>query len=277
LPESALPEPAEFESVSADPIADGAASSDPDPSGHVSEVAQDLQQILLGAAGVEEFLGEVAQRAARTVTGVLACGVTVQATPRSRPLGATSDEFARRMDEIQYDVDDGPCLTCLREGAVVVVADVATDARWPAFSRRGRAEGARSSLSVPLRLQGRAIGALNLYSREPQALSEEDLARASRFADQAAGAVAIALRLADREEHSRHLEAALTSRSTIDQALGILMGQRRITANQAFDVLRRLSQRANVKLRDIAAALIADVTADGPRPDPQSGRGLSQP
>lgn len=246
----------------------------PGTGAHPPEVVHDLQQILLGASGIEEFLGEVALRAARTVTGVHACGVSVQATPRSRMLGATSDDFARRMDEIQYDVDDGPCLTSMREGTTVLVADVAADRRWPAFSKRGRVEGAGSSLSVPLRLQGPAIGALNLYARAPQALSDEDTTRASRFADQAAGAVALAIRLADREERNQHLEAALDSRSTIDQALGILMGQRRISASDAFDVLRRRSQRENVKLRDIAMTLIADVTGEehragsgGPHPD----------
>lgn len=267
MPESAVPEP----SASVDPDYEVPDPFEADPGVRPSAVAQDLQQVLLGASGIEEFLGEVASRAARTVTGVLACGVTVQATPGSRMLGATSDEFARRMDEIQYQVDDGPCLTALREDVTVVVADIAADRRWPDFSRRGRAAGAGSSLSVPLRLQGRAIGALNLYAREPQALSDEDRERAGRFADQAAGAVALAIRLADREERSRHLEVALTSRSTIDQALGILMGQRRIPSTEAFDVLRRWSQRENVKLRDIAAGLIAEVT----RADPQGNPGPS--
>lgn len=271
MPESAVPESSASGSVDPDYDVPDPFETDPGRGVRPSAVAQDLQQVLLGASGIEEFLGEVASRAARTVTSVLACGVTVQATPGSRMLGATSDEFARRMDEIQYEVDDGPCLTALREDVTVVVADIAADRRWPDFSARGRAAGAGSSLSVPLRLQGRAIGALNLYAREPRALSDEDRERAGRFADQAAGAVALAIRLADREERSRHLEVALTSRSTIDQALGILMGQRRIAATEAFDILRRRSQRENVKLRDIAAGLIAEVT----RAEPQASGGPS--
>ena len=243
---------------------DGAGSIEADDAG------RDLQHMLLDASGLENFLGEVAQRAAQTVIGSLACGVTVRAAPSARMIGATSDDFARRMDEIQYDVDDGPCLTCLRDGEIVTVEDIANDRRWPAFSERGRIEGAGSSLSVPMRLRGRPIGALNLYSAEPHALDDGDRARARRFADQAAGAVALAIRLDDGEERSRHLEVALQSRSVIDQALGILMGQRRITSEEAFDVLRRLSQRANVKLRDVAAALIADVTGEATS-DPDAG------
>lgn len=70
--------------------------------------------------------------------------------------------------------------------------------------------------------------------------------------------------LAAREERGRHLESALSSRTTIDQALGVLMGQRRITAAQAFDVLRRRSQQTDTKLRDVAATVIADATRDRP-------------
>jgi AmiR/NasT family two-component response regulator len=72
--------------------------------------------------------------------------------------------------------------------------------------------------------------------------------------------VALALRLAEREERERNLEAALSSRSVIDQAMGVLMAQARISADEAFDVLRRRSQTANVKLRDLAATVIAEAT-----------------
>lgn len=236
------------------------------------ELARDLHEMLLRAAGVEEFLAEVAQRAAETVNSVLSCGLTVQPTPQSRRIGASSSDFARRMDEIQYALDDGPCLTAMREGTVVVVENIKEDQRWPAFSRRGRAEGAGAVLAVPLRVQGGSIGALNLYAVEPCAFDEDDHARARRFAEHAAGAVALAIRLAEREEHNRNLEAALSSRTTIDQALGILMGQRRINAVDAFDILRRLSQRSNVKLRDVAAALIADVARDPSPEEPPSER-----
>ncbi|MFC4947985.1 GAF domain-containing protein [Pseudonocardia sp. GCM10023141] len=127
-----------------------------------ANVTVELQSLLLGTDGVEVFLAEVARWAAGTVEHAQSCGVTVQATPTSRMLGATTDEFARRMDAVQYDVDDGPCLHCLRAGHPVLVEDIASDRRWVAFARRGRREGAAASLSVPLMVQGRAVGALNL-------------------------------------------------------------------------------------------------------------------
>jgi GAF domain-containing protein len=231
--------------------------SDPQQPG---SLAIELQSLLLAADGIESFLHEVARRAAGTVERAQSCGVTVQATPTSRMLGATTDEFAQRMDDVQYATDDGPCLTCLREGVPVLVADIRSERRWPAFVRRGTQEGADTSLSVPLSVAERTVGALNLYSRAANALTEADRARAAHFAAQAAGAVALALRLAEREEREHHLETALRSRSVIDQAMGVLIGQAGITADEAFDVLRLRSQSLNVTLRDVAADVIAEAT-----------------
>jgi GAF domain-containing protein len=227
---------------------------------HPRDVAIELQALLLGADGIESFLAEVAGRAAGAVDRAQSCGVTVQASPTTRMLGATTDEFAQRMDEVQYALDDGPCLTCLREGEPVLIPDIRAERRWPAFVRRGAQEGAGASMSVPLIVDERTVGALNLYSRVAHGLTDDDRSRAAQLAAQAAGAVALALLLAEREERERHLETALRSRSVIDQAMGVLMGQARISADEAFEVLRRRSQSANVKLRDLAAALIAEAT-----------------
>ncbi|MBW0103962.1 GAF domain-containing protein, partial [Pseudonocardia sp. KRD291] len=113
-------------------------------------MAAELVALLWGADRLDEFLTEIAREAAGTVADAISCGITVQSPAWPRLLAATSDEFARQMDEIQYSVDDGPCLTCLREGEIVEVTDIAADQRWPAFRRRGRQQGAGASLSIPL-------------------------------------------------------------------------------------------------------------------------------
>jgi GAF domain-containing protein len=120
------------------------------------------------------------------------------------------------------------------------------------------------SLSVPIVARQQSIGALNLYAHSRGAMTPPDRDRARQFADQAAGAVALAVRLNEREEHARHLETALQSRSPIDQGIGIVMGRARISADQAFDVLRVRSQQRNLKLREVAAQIIAEVS--GPPP-----------
>lgn len=225
-------------------------------------VAADLLAVLFGSDRVESFLVEVARSAAGLVGAALSCGLTVQATPRSRTLGAASDRLAERMDAIQYDVGDGPCLTALRTTSPVLVEDIGTDPRWPVFSRRGRREGAATSLSVPLLVRERAVGALNLYGRRVGAITPADRSRAQQFADQAAGAVALAARLAEAEDTAQHLSTALRSRSTIDQAIGAVMSQARISAEAAFELLRSRSQHTNTKLRDVAAAMLSEITGN---------------
>jgi AmiR/NasT family two-component response regulator len=111
---------------------------------------------------------------------------------------------------------------------------------------------------MPLSVAERTAGALNLYSRAANTLTEANRAGAAHFAAQAAGAVALALQLAELEERERHLETALRSRSVIDQAMGVLIGQAGIAADEAFEVLRLRSQCLNVKLRDVAAEVIAE-------------------
>lgn len=230
----------------------------------LGDVAVVLQRLLLSAEGVEEFLDALARQAADVIPGAIACGITVAATPRTRPLAATSDEFAQRIGTIQSEVADGPSSTCLRYGLVVALEDVGADIRWPAFSRRAREEGLGASLSIPILVYDVAVGVLNLYSPALYALRESDSQRARRFADQAAGAVALAQRLSERGEQTRNLENALMSRSIIDQAIGIVMAQARISAPEAFAVLKGRSQNNNTKLRDVAAALVIQTSEPNP-------------
>src|ERR1700709_613999 len=95
------------------------------------EDATMLVEKLSNADRVEDFLAELALLAVGGVDAALSCGPSIRGIPTSRVLAAASDEFARQMDDIQYQLDDGPCLTALRENVIVEVADIATDARWP--------------------------------------------------------------------------------------------------------------------------------------------------
>jgi GAF domain-containing protein len=142
----------------------------------------------------------------------------------------------------------------------VRIADLRADDRWPQFRTNGIAEGIASSVSVPMLVGTKVVGAVNLYSRRRHGLGEHDLDRAGRLADHAAGAVALALRLAERENETRNLAIALESRSVIDQAMGILMVRAHVHPERAFEILRKRSQDSNIKLRDVAAGVVAEFT-----------------
>ena len=129
------------------------------------------------------------------------------------------------------------------------------------------------SLSVPVSHGAQVLAALNLYSRAPRSFTPVERDRARGFADRAAGGVAIALKLARRAELTDDLQAALAGRAIIDQALGIIMGQRRCSADEAFAVLREVSQTGNIKLREVAARLITVTTGQPPRTEPPLQQG----
>ena len=145
-----------------------------------------------------------------------------------------------------YSHDEGPCLHSLATGQVVVVDDLASDDRWGGYQMPALGHGVRSSLSLPLHTDAEVIGALNIYATQPRTFGPPEQLVAGRFADEASRALTLAVRIVERTEMSEHLRNALTSRAVIDQALGIIMGQNRCTADEAFEVLRTTSQNRNI-------------------------------
>ncbi|HEY0816621.1 MAG TPA: GAF and ANTAR domain-containing protein [Pseudonocardia sp.] len=223
----------------------------------------ELQQLLLATDGIDDFLQQLAHLAAAMLPGELSCGITVRRDRRPITV-ASSDERASQVDEIQYSHDRGPCLTSLANGQVVRIEDLAADDRWPDYQTPALAHGVRSSLSQPLHAEQKVIGALNLYATRPRAFGPREETVAAGFADEASRALTLAVRLAERAEMSQNLQNALESRAVIDQALGIIMSQNRCTADEAFEILRATSQNRNVKLRDIAVALVVAVSGQSP-------------
>jgi GAF domain-containing protein len=226
----------------------------------------EMQALLLGTETIQEFLTELAGLAILTVGEGLSCGITLQ--PNGHPLTvASTDALATQVDEVQYGLDQGPCLHALRTGVLVSIQDLADDQRWAAYAATALQHGIRSSLSLPLSSGSNTRGAFNLYSREAGSFGQATH-RAERFAQNASGALSIAVRLADHIALTDQLRDSLASRSVIDQAIGVLMGQRRITAADAFAILRTTSQNRNIKLRAFAAQIVEGAGAQPPQPPP---------
>jgi GAF domain-containing protein len=186
----------------------------------------------------------------------LLCGITLLRHKKAATVASSSDR-AQRVDEIQYDYDDGPCLTAARRGELVHVADVHEDARWPEYRPRVVEEGIRSILGVPIPIDSGDSAALNLYSNESDRFDEEAIESARQYARQASRALSLAIRLARHRDAEANLEAALDSRTTVALAIGIMMGQNRCSQEEAFDLLRSAASSRNIKLRDLAAGLVA--------------------
>lgn len=226
-----------------------------------------LQELLLRTQTLRDFLDELVVAAARSTAHH--CGITVRGTNGGEDYtAASSNELVRRLDEAQYSEGQGPCLQSLETGLPVITTDLRTETRWGPYPAQALQLGAFSSLSYPLIAREVSIGALNLYSTEPVVPGVELQTQAAGLAGQMGGALALALRLAERDELISTLRVALRSRSGIDQAIGILMAQQRCDAPTAFDLLRSASQSRNVKLRDVAAQIVEGLSPNqsGSRP-----------
>lgn len=239
-----------------------------DPPAVIRHPASELQELLLATDDVEQFLRHLVTIAVTSLDSDVSAGVTL-ARDGNPATVASSDQVAAQYDEVQYGHDTGPCLTAMRTGDIVLVDDLAGDDRFGSYRGQALALGLRSSLSLPLKGGDHAVGALNLYSGHPHTFAEAEQAAAASFADEASRTLTLALRLAHHVEVTEQLRAALTSRTAIDQAIGIIMGQNRCDADAAFAVLRTASQNRNIKLRVIAAEIITAVSRKPPTNVPE--------
>jgi GAF domain-containing protein len=223
----------------------------------VDELLRALSRVVLAERSLDEVLGEITDIARQNIPGTESSSITLIRGDRAFT-AAHSGEMSLAADELQYAEGYGPCLDAGRGNVVLRVDDMRAETRWPDYAAKVVGEGVRSSLSVPLPFQGTSIGALNNYSTEPRSFATPgSLAAALEVAEVIAVAVLNADAHAQLGDQARHLRVAMDSRAVIEQAKGVLMAQRHIDSDQAFEVLRAASQRYNRKLRDIAQGIVA--------------------
>lgn len=185
----------------------------------------------------------------------LECSITlVEAEEATTPV--FTGQVALDLDETQYAIGYGPCLAAAEVGQLVAIPDVQSETRWPQFTRDAVAKGIGSTLSVPLPVQGRVIGALNMYASKPEAFDGTAVKLTKDFGAYAAVAITNTSLYLSASQLAEQMTAALASRAGIEQAKGMLMAQRKCSADEAFDLLVKLSQQTNRKLHAVAAALV---------------------
>ena len=174
----------------------------------LAEIFAEAARELRAARTVDETLQKIVDLAVATVEGCDHAGITL-VRGRKITTPAASNDVPPRVDAIQYEADQGPCLDAIREREVFRTDDLAAEERWPAFARRAATEtGVRSMVSFRLFADDDTMGALNLYSKRPGAFGEETEAIGAVFATHAA----VALHAAQAEEH---LGEAVASRDVI--------------------------------------------------------------
>ncbi|MDP9219910.1 MAG: GAF and ANTAR domain-containing protein [Actinomycetota bacterium] len=221
----------------------------------LSETFAGVARELLAEDDVHQTLERAVELAVDTIDGCDYAGVSL-VRGREIESPAQTDELVTVGDRLQVELGEGPCLSAIREQQTVQVDDLAKDGRWPVWGPRVSGElGVSSLLAFQLYNAKDVLGALNLYSKQPYAFDDEARAVGLVFASHAA----VALTGAQVEEN---LKRAVHSRNLIGQAQGILMERYGLSADKAFELLRRVSQNENVKLRDVAARLASSSTLE---------------
>lgn len=223
----------------------GTAGQAPEPglARDLSELARELQ----AEPSMRALLQHIVEAAVDEIDPAEHAGISEIDGKRVHTRAATAP-LVRRIDDLQYRVEDGPCLTSLRTEHTVRTDDLLHEIRWPLFAAAAAQHGVRSMLSVQLFVEDDNLGALNLYATAPNAFDRHHESTAMMLAAHAA----IAMK---GSKVQTQLRTALQTRDVIGQAKGILMERFKINHGEAFDLLVAASQHTHRKLTDIADEL----------------------
>ena len=219
----------------------------------VTTLFAELGEELRSTEGKSAFAA-VTRTAVRRVEGATAGSITTLRSGRFETVGAT-DERAARADAIQYELGSGPCLDALLEDNLYRPNDLRADQRWPEYGARlAEQVGFVSMLSYRLHTELAAselIAGLNLYADRPSAFDATAVEVGLLLATHGSLAIAAAF----NRERADNLERALRTSRDIGVAMGVLMTQHKITRDQAFNLLRIVSQNSNRKLHEVAVVV----------------------
>jgi hypothetical protein len=168
---------------------------------------------------------------------------------------ASSDRRAAELEQIQYE-HDGPTMLAAGSHSPVQIDDLDGEDPWPAYRLCAATAGVRSALYVPRVVDDQQTVVLAVYSPRANAFGPDERRSADRYAEEADRSVALAVRLSQSERSAWNLELALESRSTIAQAVGVIMAGNRCDEDSAFAILKGASQNRNIKLRDVAKQIV---------------------
>ena len=250
-----------------DPLPQAADASAPPPDDPAPPPPVDLTSALTQMAGlvlsretVDTALELVTSLAAATTAGTLGAAVTV-VDEHGKRSKAASNAAAKEADALQYEFDQGPCLTAWRTQAVVRIDDTATDARWPRWNEAAVGLGVRSVLSAPLLMGEESIGAMKVYCERPHNYGPHDEHVMRLLAAQAAILLANAQSLREARRLSRQLTQALAGRDAVAQATGVLLARGATSPQDAFASLAAAARRTERPVHDVARALVNAVAA----------------
>jgi GAF domain-containing protein len=204
-----------------------------------------------GPRSLEESLDAIVEAARSTVPGFDHVGVSLTHGDGRIETMAGTDQLVWELDDLQYRLRQGPCVSAIESEPVVLVEHARHEQRWPQYIPEAVGMGLRAQLGIRLYTDSAGtLGGLNLYSTENEVVDSSAVEIAELFATHAAIALGRA-----QQEHG--LNEALMTRKLIGQAIGIIMERYGIDDDRAFHFLIRASNTSNTKLRALAEEVVA--------------------
>jgi GAF domain-containing protein len=224
----------------------------------LTRVLMQMSGNLFSEETIQDSLDRICLLMKEAVVGTAGAAVTVVRDDQKFTAALSDEDPVRRADELQYELDEGPCLSAWRDRRPYRIHSMAGEKRWPRWAPAAAGMGIASCVSAPLLIRDHALGAIKVYSRQTNQYAERDERVLQMFADQAAIALSNVFEFADAKNTIAQLKEAIETRDSIGMAKGILMAQEGIDAERAFDMLRVASQIESVKLRDVAQRLVEE-------------------
>jgi hypothetical protein len=211
-----------------------------------------LAEIIYQGSDATQMYAAICVAATLTVRGCDHASLLVLDKDRYVTVGA-SDALARKIDQMELEVGDGPCLDAIEEETPQIDTDLTTPSHWPTLAARLVEETpVRGAMGFRLLVNKRKGAALNLFSDTPNLFDHESAGRAAVLASFAS----VAINAVAKGDDASSLRRGLLSNREIGKAVGMLMLLHEMTEDQAFDLLRRHSQALNIKLADVAREVI---------------------
>lgn len=222
----------------------------------ITAVFARASRLLLTEDTVSHALRLITDAATAAIPGAIGAGVSLINGSGRRQTTAASDAVVAAADALQYELEEGPCITAWAIGETVVVEDVAADPRWPRWAPAAAELGISSSVSCPLLSGGLALGAVKVYS-DGGTFGNGTVRLAELFAQQASLFVVHSHAREAARTLSDRLQESLAQRDAINTAKGLVMARNGSTDDEALQKLMSMSRRGGKPLALVAAELLA--------------------
>jgi len=231
----------------------------------VRHALTELGKLRFGEMRVEEAMHQIVETT-HAIFSVDGAGLMLADADHHLRNAAVSDDRMRHLEELQLRLQEGPCIAAFDDKMLVGAEDLTTEQRWPRFCSEAISREVRAVLASPIPYNQDAVGVVAVLSKERRPWSAEAELALLAFTDLAALLIASMMMGEQQTELAVQLQAALNSRAIIEQAKGVLIGRRGVSAHTAYEQLRAQARAERRKLAAVSAELVDSAVRDGPAP-----------